>query len=67
MEIALAASAVTYFLATIMLSGVRERFSGSKWEDRIVSLQVLCLVLWLVSVVALTVFFPGNSTPDPRF
>lgn len=64
MHTILAISALTGLLGTIVLAGVRERFGQN---DRIVGLQVLCVAIWFVSAVLLSVFFPGNSTPDPRF
>jgi hypothetical protein len=68
MQTALVAIALASVLATIVLAGVRERLS-SKWQGHIGILQVLCVVLWLGSVVLMLVFSPGlvSSTPDPRF
>lgn len=64
MQAILVVTAVLGFLGTIVLAGVRERFRGS---EGVAGFQLLCVLLWLVSVVLLAVFFPGSSTPDPRF
>jgi hypothetical protein len=68
MQTVLLVTALVNFLATIVLPGVREHPSNSKWKRHIGILQFLCVVLWLGSVALLLVFFPdSNSTPDPRY
>lgn len=72
MQTVLFVTALVNFLATMVLPGVREHLSisNTKWKEYIEILQVLCVVLWLGSIVLLMVFFPESipsSTPNPWY
>jgi hypothetical protein len=66
MQTVLVVAAVLGFLGIILSAGAMESCSGSK-RALIGALMCLCVVLWLGSVILMLVFFPGHSTPDPRF